>query len=67
MMNAFKKDLYKDLKELGYQRYNEAKFCGYQIGKNRELSYALMKVDLSNKKEVFWLGIQGILDRILKI
>lgn len=65
MMSAFKNDLYRDWCRLGYQRYNEVKFCGYE--EDREMSFALMRVNLSDKKEIFGLRLQGILDLIFKL
>ena len=54
MMQAFKKDLYRDLERLGYQRYNLARFQGYGISNNYELTFALMRIDITDKKEIFW-------------
>lgn len=67
MMQAFKKDLYRDLERLGYQRYNLARFQGYGISNNYELTFALMRIDITDKKEIFWYKVSGVLNKILKI
>ena len=67
MMQAFKKDLHRDLERLGYQRYNLARFQGYGISDNNELTVALLRIDVTDKKEIFWFKVKEVANRILKI
>lgn len=67
MMQAFKKDLHRDLERLGYQRYNLARFQGYGISDNNELTVALLRIDVTDKKEIFWFKVKEVANRILKL
>ena len=67
MLNAVRMDLRNDLERLGYNKFNLAKFQGYEIGNNDELIYALMRVDTSDKKEIFWFKLKEIVNELLKV
>ena len=67
MLNAVRMDLRNDLERLGYNKFNLAKFQGYEIGNNDELIYALMRVDTSDKKEIFWFKLKEIINELLKV
>lgn len=47
--------------------YNEVTFCGYETRENKEKLFALMEINLFDKKEVFWLRVNSALDLILKL
>lgn len=69
MMQVFKSDLLGQMERLGYKQYNYVKFKGYGIDNSddNQLAIAMMRVDVTNKSEAFWLKAKCRINNLLKL
>lgn len=69
IQQVFKSDLLVQMERLGYKQYNYVKFKGYGIDNSddNQLAIAMMRVDVTNKSEVFWLKAKCIINNLLKL
>lgn len=67
MMEAWKKDLYKQLMDLGYGELANVAFCGYNTDKSTRLILALNGMKIESKTDILWLQIYDFFHRLMKL
>lgn len=67
MMEAWKKDLYKQLMDLGYGELANVSFCGYNTDKSTRLILALNGMKIESKTDILWLQIYDFFHRLMKL
>ena len=66
-MEAWKKDLYKQLMDLGYGELANVSFCGYNTDKSTRLILALNGMKIESKTDILWLQIYDFFHRLMKL
>lgn len=67
MMEAWKKDLYKQLNDLGYGELANVSFCGYNTDKSTELILALSGMKIESKTDILWMKVFDFFHRLMKL
>lgn len=67
MMEAWKKDLYKQLNDLGYGELANVSFCGYNTDNSTELILALSGMKIESKTDILWMKVFDFFHRLMKL
>lgn len=67
MMELWKKDLYKQLNDLGYGELANVSFCGYNTDKSTELILALSGMKIESKTDILWMKVFDFFHRLMKL